>query len=44
MVITCGSNFAIHEAQSKAALKSLENLIEKTSAGVQCDVEAKGLQ
>ena len=29
MVITCASNFAIHEAQSKAALESLENLIDK---------------
>ena len=29
MVITCASNFAIHEAKSKAALELLENLIEK---------------
>ena len=29
MVVTCASNFAIHEAQSKAALVSLKNLIEK---------------
>ena len=29
MVITGASNFAIHEAQSKAALELLENLIDK---------------